>query len=1352
MASVWRYGPENGLAHREVNAIFQDRRDFMWFGTRFGLNRFDGATFTTFTREKNGLDFDDIHSIAQDADGLLWLMGPEGKSAITLFNPVTGVATSFGKRFNQPRPDTPPGWRPLLLNSEDGTIFFVDYQPANLNTYHPRSGLKTVSLPQYRTLVLAAVTPHNTIWAVANGNQLVELTMEGRVLHTYKHPGTIYICLGQRHAGTEFFYTTELDAQHPYAGQLYKIDGLGHRQEQPNNLIKPKKLQRQLAYAFDRSGLVWNGTQLRDSTGNVILDINDQLASGLIDDRSFFRDQNGGFWLGTSFGLYQIRISRNYFQRLFYQSGNGKQPAVRGITAVGDTLYTNLENDMGLFASRRSGASGRQLLANKRSFRSLSGPMEGKLYLGEEYTLVAYDYRTTRTSVMSIPGPGTVWTIHSFPGNPHRLLAGGEPGLWLVDPAASRVTPFRGYNQFPELARAHVLHIGADRQGTIWLCATTGLYTVDPQRGITARYWRGGKGAFRLPADSYQHFYQDAGGIYWLATANAGLIRWDRSPGRYRQFKRADGLNNDNIYAIYADRRGHLWLSSDYGIMQFDPVRLTTRTYTVQEGITHNEFNRIAHYKDAKGRLYFGGLNGITAFDPRDFEAEPPLPSLPLRVVSFRQFDADLDTLVDKTEELIKTNQITLKPNDRSSILDFALLNYTDAQKNTYLYQFKGVDNTWHYQTESSLRLGNLPYGDHELLIRGQAADGRISSDTLSIGVRVLRPFYLRGWFAFLLVFLVLGVAWAWGRWRNRQYQKAQIRLQTQINEATTVIARQAQDLLQLDETKSRFFANISHEFRTPLTVILGMADNLHQQADPGLQQTARLIERSGRNLLRLINQMLDLSRLEAGEMPLRLARGDLISFMHYVGESFQSMASTKGVQLAIHAEEDSCEADFNPEKLQDIVSNLLTNALRFTPAGGAIGCNVSVQNGWLPLTAAGYYEALVPTQRLDGPWIQITISDTGPGIDPASLTRIFDRFYQVPSGLAGSSQAGIIQTVSGGTGIGLSLVRELVGLMQGGLAVRNRSGLDKSGLVTNGAEFVVGLPLTRQAPLASDVLPIPLPVVFEPGEPTDGVGPAPQVVPDRPVLLLVEDNDDVAAYIQSSLWEEYQIIRAENGQIGIDLALSSTPDLIVSDVMMPVKDGFELCDTLKSDERTSHIPVVLLTARAAVDDRLTGLRRGADAYLVKPFRREELLLVLGNLLQTRQLLQRYYNQLAFGRTQPELVPNDDVDTREDEFVTRLRDTLAMHLDNTALDGEMICLLMGMSRNALYRKVMALTGMSITPYLRALRLQKAEVLLLTSTMSVAEVAYAVGFDNPRYFSRIFSEEKGVSPSHFRNQV
>lgn len=1307
----------------------------MWFGTKRGLSRFDGATFTTYTQEKNGLDFDDIHSIAQDADGLLWLMGPVGKSAITLFDPLTGVVTSFQKRFHQSRPTHPPSVKQFLLGSQDGSIVFVDYQPAKLHVYHPKTGLRTVSLPQYKTLTMAAITTRNTIWVFADETRLVEVTMEGRVLHTYDHPKAIYACLGQPHAGAELFYryTTSSGPLGPI-DKLYKIDGAGQRQAQSPALIESEKIQFPLAYNFDQSGLTWNGCQLHEATGRVVVDITGQLPGGLIDDRSFFRDRNGGMWLGTSFGLYQIRISQNYFKRLFYQPGDGKRPAVRGITALGETLYTNLEN-MGLFSSTYSGGSAHRLLAKLDVFNSLSDPLGGKLYLGQGNTLVGYEYQTTKTTVMPLPSPGLIWSIHSFSTKPHQLLAGGDPGLWLVDPATNQVTPFRGYNQFPELAQAHVLHIGTDRQGTIWLCATTGLYTVDPRQGVTARYWRGGRGAYRLPADSYQHFYQAPNGLFWLATANDGLVRWDRTQSRYRSFKRADGLNNDNIYAVYADRRGHLWLSSDNGIMQFDPVRLTTRAYTVQEGITHNEFNRIAHCQDAQGRLYFGGLNGVTAFDPRNFEAEAPLPALPLRVVSFRQFDADRNTLVDKTGELLRTGQITLLPDDRSSILEVALLNYTDAQKNTYAYQFKGVDNTWRYQRESSLRLGNLPYGDHELLIRGQAADGRLSAAPLAIGVHVLRPFYLRGWFAFLLIVLLLGGGWAWVRWREWRYRQAQARLQTQIHEATQVITRQAQDLLQLDETKSRFFANISHEFRTPLTVILGMADGLHQQTAPQLRQSAMLIERNGRNLLRLINQILDLSKLEAGEMYLQPIRADLVDFTRYVAESFQPMAAVKGIHLHFQANHKQVETDFDTDKLGAILSNLLTNALKFTPAGGQVFCQLTTHEKWHPLDN-DYYEAVAPTQHRDDPWVSIGVRNTGAGIDAHDLPHIFDRFYQQRAASTDPKQR-LAQT--GGTGIGLSLVRELVGLMNGGLAVRSQPG--------EGAEFVIRLRQTQQGPLALPLMTEPVSHYPDTLEKVDWMADAGG---EKPVLLLVEDHEDVAHYIVSCIQADYHILRAENGQAGIDLAFEKIPDLILSDVMMPLKDGFDLCDTLKNDERTSHIPVVLLTARAAVNDRLTGLRRGSDAYLVKPFQREELLLILSSLLKTRRLLQRYYSQRALGHVPPSPDLVAGADTLEDQFVAKLHRTLERHLDNVALDTEMICQLMGLSRNTLYRKTMALTGLSVIPYLRALRLQKAEELLKKSTLSVAEVAYAVGFDNPRYFSRVFSEEKGISPSSFRN--
>ena len=1348
-ASVKHYGPENGLSHREVNAIIQDKQGFMWFGTKFGLNRFDGLKFTGFTKEGNGLDFDDVQSIAQDAEGYLWLMGPYGQSHITLLNPLTNKAVSFEEKFKKKRPSILSDVPQRLLSSGNGTIFFTDYQPAVLISYHPQSGLKYVPLPQFKSLAVFRATARNTVWAIADSKHLLELTPDGRIVHQFSHQhAPISICFGQRNAGIEFFYFATHPAKQA-TDVFYSVDESGNRREWPYSLLK--SLNRYIfpvCYAFDRTGLIWDGISLRDSTKGVVLTIAGQTGGESITNRNFYRDRSGLFWLGTSFGVYQVKLAENNFYRLFYQESNrgDRVVAIRGITVLGDSVFANLEK-RGLYTSPGLGGIPVRLYipdildTNAGAFASAYGltqDRQGTLYgsIGDQF--VRYAPHTGTYVTAELPEGSDIWAL--YPTSPQQWVLGGRRGLLLFEDKQEQLAPFTHYNQFNELAQAHILHIAPDRQGILWICANTGLYTMDAEKGITARYWSGGKEGFYLPAESYQHFYQDPQGIFWLATANAGLIRWDRQQNLYRQFRRSEGLSNDNIYAVYPDERGYIWMSSDYGIMQFDPTRFTTRSFFVEDGITHNEFNRIAHYQDEKGRIYFGGLNGITAFDPGDFQTEKPATGLPLRITSFRQYDNSEDKIVDKTDEVATTNTITIKPDDRSSVLDFALLNYTNADKNVYAYQFTGIDKEWTYQAEPTLRLSNLPYGDHQLLIKAQAANGQWSANTLVMKLVVVRPVYMRSWFLVLMTLLVGAGIWAWLRWRIWHHQVEQLRLQTQIRQATArieqdkgIIELQAQDLQRHNETRSRFFTNISHEFRTPLTVILGMAAELKRTNTPEWKQKfgrmPDLIERNGNSLLRLINQILDLSKIEAGEMHLHPVRADLVGFTRYIGESFHSNAKARDIHMHFLSNEETCVADFDRDKLGDILSNLLSNALKFTPAGGHIYCQLRLRDNWQPLSPLGYYEELTPTNHLNSPWIGFSVSDTGPGVEPTSLPKIFNRFYQADNYPASET---------GGTGIGLSLVRELVQLMHGGLAVRNLPG--------QGAEFVVSLPLTSQAQPAQEPLPAPVPVRPEASE---WVEPSHVPAPNTPTLLLVEDNPDVATYIHSCLGNNYGVIRADNGQAGIELALEKMPDVILSDVMMPLKDGFELCDTLKNDERTSHIPIVLLTAKAAVSDRIAGLRRGADAYLVKPFQREELLLVLGNLIQTRRMLQVYFSQLALGMAPSQPTPAAIADSLEDQFLTKLRTTVEAHLDNTELSVDTICQQVGMSRTTLHLKITALTGMSISRYVRTLRLRKAKELLSSSGLNVSEVAYAVGFDNPKYFSRIFSEEFGVSPGNYR---
>nr|WP_295926692.1 two-component regulator propeller domain-containing protein [uncultured Dyadobacter sp.] len=1378
VAWVKHYGPENGLAHREVNAIFQDRQGFMWFGTRFGLSRFDGKNFTNFTKDRNGLAFDDIQSIAQDADGLLWLMGPYGESRVSLFNPLTGTTTSFERKFGEKQTGSYLNVPQRLVGSPDGTIFFTDHRRAVLSSYHPKTGLRHVRLPGFKQLTISQATVRNTVWVFADGGNLLEFNAEGRMLRRYGHAGSLMSnCLGQRNAGTEFCYlTTDLSGG---GMRGYRIDESGGRHELPP--AQRPILSRQLFpvwYVFDKDGLTWDGIRLRDASGTVLLDIVDQLTDEAVVSRSFFVDQSGFMWLGTSFGVYQVKIVPNYFRRLFYNATytGEKTAAIRGIVVSGDTVYASFEK-FGLYTGNTTGGSVSKILSDL-----LHGPTialmddpPGRIMLGLASQLVAYDRQTGRQKGFQLPNNTTIWALHRFGAG--QWLVGGRLGLWLVDPKTGQVETFAGYNQFEELARSHVLHIAPDRKGTFWICSGTGLYTVDPVKGVTARYWSGGKGHFYLPADSYEHFYQDEHGIYWLGTSNSGMIRWDRLRHQYRQFRRSEGLSNGNVHAIYPDRRGHLWLSSDHGIMQFDPVRLSTRTYFTQDGITHNESNRIAHFQDRAGKLYFGGLNGITSFDPRDFENEKPPAQMPMRVVSFRQFDNAMGQLLDKTEELAQTQEIIIRPGEQTAVLEFAMLNFADAEKNVYAYQLWGLDSDWTVQSEPSIRLGNLPYGKYQLLVRGQAANGQWSANTLTIDVDVRRPFYLHTWFLGVAVLLLVAGTWGWLKWRIWNHRQEQARLEAEIRHATArierdkeVIGRQARSLHELNETKSRFFTNISHEFRTPLTVILGMTSELKrykpEEVAERSHRVADLIERNGNSLLRLINQILDLSKLESGAMSWQPIRADLVRFARYVAESFDTMAAAKAIQMHFQCDQQTLEADFDKDKMQEILSNLLTNAIKFTTTGGQIYIRISTVDAapvdtasvdaapmdMAPVDTAavdtaavdmasvnmaprdalgsqGYYEAVSPLPAPDGEWITIRIRNTGPGIESDQLPLIFDRFFQV---------SGHPASETGGTGIGLALVRELVSLMGGGLAVYSAHG--------EGAEFVVRFRRTRQAPFGSLLQAGP---VVASSDMPDRTVAADDVDEEKPVLLLVEDNEDVAAYIVSAIGRDYLVIRADNGQAGIDMALENIPDLILTDIMMPLKDGYELCDRLKNDPATSHIPIVMLTARAGVDDRISGLRRGADAYLTKPFQRDELEVVLSNLLQSRRRLRAYYSQQVMESPDAGLSAVDESESLENLFLQRLRSALEAQWGKNPVSMEAIYQQVGMSRSSLHRKMIALTGMSVTRYDRSLRLSQARHLLCTSPMTISEVAYAVGFEDPKYFSRLFSEEFNQSPTEFR---
>ena len=573
--------------------------------------------------------------------------------------------------------------------------------------------------------------------------------------------------------------------------------------------------------------------------------------------------------------------------------------------------------------------------------------------------------------------------------------------------------------------------------------------------------------------------------------------------------------------------------------------------------------------------------------------------------------------------------------------------------------------------------------------------------------VQIIPDLALASGLMFELVCFSLGLGY---KTHLNTLEKAQAKEDLRIQEKETA------HLQQLQSVRNRFYTNITHEFRTPLTIILGVAKQLMKKAENSLkapaafQEHLAMIQRNGQQLLQLVNQMLDLAKLESGNIRLNYVQGDLIIFLKYLTESFHSLAENNAIEMHFLSDLDEMVMDYDPERLQQVFYNLLSNSLKFTPEGGHI------------------YVQVEPVPNKDTPFLKIKVKDTGIGIPEDQRVKIFDRFYQ-------SDSHHVLPTE--GSGIGLALVKELVELMQGSIEVKSKVG--------KGTEFIVTLPVTLKAPLKQAGSPVAL---------TEGLPPIPTGKLDLPVtpsgkhrILVIEDHQDVLQYISHCLGDHFQVDVARNGEEGLQKARKTIPDLVICDVMMPILDGFAVCETLKTDRRTSHIPILMLTAKVDQESRLEGLKKGADRYLVKPFQEEELLLHLNNLLLQRDRLQEHYRRVS-GHRSP-TVDSQLVTAPDELFMQKVHTVIQENLSNGSFTVSQMALELALSQSQLHRKLMALTGYSASKMIRLARLEKAQELLQNHSLTVAAVAYDSGFNDPDYLSKVFKQAFGITPSEFR---
>jgi signal transduction histidine kinase/DNA-binding response OmpR family regulator len=810
----------------------------------------------------------------------------------------------------------------------------------------------------------------------------------------------------------------------------------------------------------------------------------------------------------------------------------------------------------------------------------------------------------------------------------------------------------------------------------------------------------------------------------WIGTKGGGLNRLNKITGDFFQLTVTDGLPDNVVYGILSDDAGNIWGSTNKGIFCLASPQKTNgkwvfRNFTKAEGLQDDEFNTGAYAKLPNGNLAFGGVNGLNIFNPKEILVQGFTPNVFITDILVNNKSISPGDKTGVLQNTIEQSKgITLTNLQDILTLEFASLDFTASGQNKYRYQLVGVDEGWvESGTRRSATYLHLPAGNFVFKLQGSNSQGIWSEKIAELKITVLPPWW-RTWWAYtiyvLLIALVLRAFFLF--YVNRAKLKAQLSYEK----------LEAKRVRELDNVKTQLYTNITHEFRTPLTVILGMAQQVLNKPAENFAGNLNMIIRNGKSLLKLVNEMLDLSKLETGKMQLQLVNGDIINFLRYITESFQSLA--EGQQKGLHflTDIDTLHVAYDPEKLRQIVVNLLSNALKFTPEKGNIYITVS--------------KNILPHDEPNVTLI-IKVKDTGIGIPENQLQTIFDRFYQLDNSHTRAAE---------GTGIGLSLTKELVKLMQGEIVVKSpAAGAPK------GSEFTVLLPMIK---VPTPAEPVIYPIINRPkpsqeaapiingADPTEGHK-------ERLLILLVEDNADVVAYTATCL-PDYRLAVGMDGQEGFDIALEKIPDLIITDVMMPFVNGFELVRRLRDHEHTSHIPIIMLTAKADRESKMEGLQQGADAYLEKPFHREELLLRIKKLLELRKNLQQYYlkksglkNDAARNVTIPEITAR--VNKVEDAFVKKVREAVEANFTNAEFSVEKLCKLVFMSHSQLHRKLEALTSLSPNKFIRMIRFQKAQELLIDQSRNIASIAYDCGFTDPGYFARVFKQEYGVTPQEWR---
>lgn len=1356
-----------GASEMNVNDVVQDQEGFMWIATAKGLLRYDGHDMRVFRHnpaDTASISDNWVKVLVEDKKGGLWIGTASG--GLSYFNRRRETFTHF---LHNPLDSASLGTNEiddLLLDSKGRLwvatsvgLYRLDQQTGGFIHYQSQAGNpESLGGNDIDCLEEDAL---GRIWIGSREGGLSYLNPETKKItrflqDTEQTPGVDHKMILQiARDSNDYLWVSTGDTR------LHRID--------PNSLhlrsfsLYPSDIKDVEACSIwniwpDKDGALWLGTHAKGlihfspTSGRAThYRHNPALPSSIASDliTAIWLDQDDNLWIGHQGpGLSRLPTYKSGFEILpiqFQKEDGSFYPAFRCLLedrqgkiwagTWGNGLY-RYDPNTGETTSFKYQKNKTRGLASNIIWDLLEDSL-GNIWIATHGGLQGFNpnennFSTFGTAEDSRNRPvRSLWEDHSG-----KLWVGSFEGLYWLDVQLGKI---RFETSIPNNANWLISELFEDSQNNLWIANYgQGVFRWNLLNGQWLHFQSERFNPKALTSNMILSIIEDDQSRIWLATSGGGLNRFlphpsspDSSSFQHWRPYNSD-LPDENIFNLSLDTQNRLWLSTDKGLFSFHAETKSIKPYSLPGTITGLN---VETRQGSQGFLYAGNTQHAYRFHPDSVwrnERIPPVFITDLQIkgqtIPIRStFGDSLSYPSPLNQSILYTDSLKLKYWQNDLAFVFTGLNYIQPENNRYRYRLEGYDKDWIYTDYSNrhIRYTNLSPGAYSFRVEAANNENKWNKDGKTIHLRIYPPWQRSLAAKITYVFLLLG-----GLWGLRRYE-----LRRQFSRA------EARRLKELDVLKNKLYANITHEFRTPLTIIIGIVEQINTQVSEHAKESLRLIKRNGWQLLKLVNQMLDLSKLESGHIKLELQQGDIVNYLQYLIESFHSYAESKKIRLHFMSDLNEFYMDYDAVRLMHVMSNLLSNAIKFTPEGGNVYVSVQNQTPKKPPQVSKVSKTLnvlhtskiLSRKRLGIETLEIRVKDTGIGIPQEKIPFVFDRFYQVDDSSTRKGE---------GTGIGLTLTKELVTLMKGEIYIKSELG--------KGAEFKVLLPVSRRETLKNQKPEIVIPPLIT--SPIEAALPKTQQTEDKPLMLIAEDNPDLVKYLVNSFNPIYNLEVAYNGRHGIEKAIALIPDVIITDVMMPEKDGFELCASLKNHKLTSHIPIIMLTAKADVDSRLTGLRRGADAYLEKPFLQEELNIRIKGLLKQRQRLQAYYrSQAGLTESNGGTPPPETESQMENAFLNEINQIIEKHLKDELFKVEHLAQELFIDPSNLYRKLKALTGMPPNRYIRSLRLAKAKNLLLYSDLSVASIAEECGFSDQSYFSRIFKKENGLSPTKYRLQ-